>query len=102
MDKRDDRATWYKLTGGVMTTPKTANKKSINDIPTQASNPIEIKLRDRVEIHNRMVERKNEILDELNKLEAEINKNLGQIEAYSELVKTATNENGKALETTEK
>jgi len=84
-----------------MTTPKTKeNKKSINDIKPPES--IDDKLKAKVEIHNRMVERKNELLDELNKLESQINKNLGGIEMLNELRNSENQENGKALETTEK
>ena len=84
-----------------MTTPKTKeNKKSINDI--KAPESIDDKLRAKVEVHNRMVERKNELLDELNKIETQINKNLGGIEMLNELRNSENKENGKALETTEK
>ena len=84
-----------------MTTLKTKeNKKSINDI--KPPKPMDDKLKAKVEIHNRMVERKNELLDELNKLEGQINKNLGGIEMLNELRNSENQENGKALETTEK
>lgn len=84
-----------------MTTPKTKeNKKSINDIKIPES--IEDKLKVRVDIHNKLIERKNELLDELNRLETQINKNLGGIEMLDELRKSGNQENGKALETTEK
>ena len=84
-----------------MTTPKTKeNKKSINDI--KPPEPIEDKLKVKVDIHNKLVARKNELLDELNKLETQINKNLGGIEMLDELRKSVNQENGKALETTEK
>ena len=84
-----------------MTTPKTKeNKKSINDIKTPES--IKDKLKVRVDIHNKLIERKNELLDELNRLETQLNKNLGGIEMLEELRKSGNQENGKALETTEK
>ena len=84
-----------------MTTPKTKeNKKSINDI--EPSESIDDKLKVRVAVHNRLVERKKELLDELNKLEPQINKNLGGIELLDELRKSENQENGKVLETTEK
>ena len=84
-----------------MTTPKTKeNKKSINDIKIPES--IEDKLKVRVDIHNKLIERKNELLDELNRLETQLNKNLGGIEMLDELRKSGNQENGKALETTEK
>ena len=55
-----------------MTTPKTKeNKKSINDIKTPES--IGNMLKTKIEIHNKLVERKNELLDELTKFESQIN-----------------------------
>jgi hypothetical protein len=84
-----------------MTTPKTKeNKKSINDIKTPES--INDRLKAKVEINNRMVERKNELLDELNKINTQIDRNLGKIEMLDELRNSENQENGKALETTEK
>ena len=84
-----------------MTTPKTKeNKKSINDIKIPES--IEDKLKVRVDIHNKLVERKNELLDELNRLETQINKNLGGIELLNELRNSENRENGRVPEKTEK
>ena len=67
-----------------MTTPKTKEtKKSINEIEPGS---LKDKLKKKVDLHNGLVERKNDLLDELNKVESTMQKNLGSIEVYQEII----------------